>query len=146
MKKAKRKHWWTFLALATLQTVWTAHKFVIGHPPSYIPALAGSSTPYKLNSALLNHFFLGQPLPPKETIHLPFINPSELSESEISRALARSLPSSAPGPDETPNFVWKAINHTAPNIIRELLRPLVSAGFHPPSLKMADGIVLAKPG
>jgi len=34
----------------------------------------------------------------------------------------------------------------APHLIQDLLAPLVAHGFHPPALKMADGIVLDKPG
>jgi len=34
----------------------------------------------------------------------------------------------------------------APHLILDLLSPLVAHGFHPPALKMADGIVLDKPG
>ena len=34
IKKAKRDHWSPFLATATPQTVWTAKRFAVGHPPS----------------------------------------------------------------------------------------------------------------
>ena len=34
----------------------------------------------------------------------------------------------------------------APHLIHDLLAPLVAHGFHPPARKMADGIVLDKPG
>jgi len=69
-----------------------------------------------------------------------------LEASEIDRALAGSSLSSAPDPDMTPNSVRKPINKVAPALIPGLLSPLVSHGFHPPSLKRADGIVLDKPG
>jgi len=65
---------------------------------------------------------------------------------KVGRALARLSPSSAPGPDMTPNLVWKRIYRGAPHLILDLLAPLVAHGFHPPALKMADGIVLDKPG
>jgi len=68
-----------------------------------------------------------------------------LDASDIERALARSSPSSAPGPDRTPNSVSKCINKAVPDLMISLLSPLVSHGFHPPSLKRADGIVLDKP-
>jgi len=60
-------------------------------------------------------------------------------------ALARCLPTSAPGLDKTPNSVWKSIHRVAPLLINALLAPPVSHGFHPPALKMTDGIVLDKP-
>jgi len=34
----------------------------------------------------------------------------------------------------------------APHLIQDLLAPLVAQGFHPPALKLADGIVLDQPG
>jgi len=80
------------------------------------------------------------------SILLPFRDCPALAVDEISRALARSLPSSAPGPDMTPNSVWKRIHWEAPHLIRDLLAPLVAYGFHPRTLKMADGIVCHKPG
>jgi len=66
--------------------------------------------------------------------------------NEVSRALARCSPSSAPGPDKTSNSVWKRIHRVAPHLIHDLLAQMVAHGFHPPALKMADGIVLDKPG
>ena len=57
-----------------------------------------------------------------------------------------SAPSSAPSPDMTPNSVWKRIQRVAPHLIHDLLAQLVAHGFNPPALKMADGIVLDKPG
>ena len=45
-----------------------------------------------------------------------------------------------------PNSVWKRIHRVPPHLIQDLLAPLVAYGFHPPTLKEADGIVLDKPG
>ena len=69
-----------------------------------------------------------------------------LSKHEIGRALARSSPSSAPGPDKTPNSVWKRVHLVAPHLIHDLLDPLVTYGSHPLTLKRAEGIVRDKPG
>jgi len=69
-----------------------------------------------------------------------------LPAEEVGRALARSSPSSAPGPDQTRNSVWKRIHRVGSHLIHDLLAPLVAHGFHPPALKMANGIVLDKPG
>jgi len=65
---------------------------------------------------------------------------------EIARVLARSSPSSAPGPNMTPNSVWKRMTRVAPHLIDELLAPLVAYGSNPFTLKRVDGIVLDKPG
>ena len=59
---------------------------------------------------------------------------------------SKSSPSSAPGPDEDPYLVWKKVNHRNPEILLALLAPLVEVGYHPPSLKHTNGVVLDKPG
>jgi len=102
--------------------------------------------PLELNKPLVNHFFPGEPARPWDSILLPFKDCPALAADEVGRALARSSPSSAPGHDMTPNSVWKRIHRVAPHLIEDLLAPLVAHGFHPPALKMADGIVLDKPG
>jgi len=146
IKKAKRDHWTAFLATATLQTVWTAKKFAVGRPSPRFPELPGAVTPLELNKALLNHFFPGEPPRPVDSILLPFRDCPALAVDEVGRALARSSQSSAPAPDITPNSVWKRIHRVAPHLIHDLLTPLVAHGLHPPTLKMADSIVLDKPG
>jgi len=146
IKKAKRDHWSSFLATATPQTVWTAKRFAVGRPPPRFPELPGATTLMELNKALLNHFFPGEHARHFDSILLPFRDCPALAADEIGRALARLSPLSAPGPDMTPNSVWKRINRVAPHLIQDLLAPLVAHGFHPPALKMADGIVLDKPG
>jgi len=75
-------------------------------------------------------------------------NPSAppLTKDEVRLALSKSSPSSAPGPDGVPYSVWKRVNYINPTIILELLSPLVAFGYHPLSLKTANGVVLDKPG
>jgi len=60
---------------------------------------------------------------------------------EIRLALSKRSPSSAPSPDGIPYSVWKKVNLINPSIILELLSPLVDLGYHPPSLKSANGVV-----
>jgi len=93
----------------------------------------------------LTTFFPGEPAGFTDTILLPFRECLPLAAPEISSALARSSPSSAPGPDAIPNSVWKRVYRTAPHLIHDLLAPLVTYGSHPLTLKRADGIVLDKP-
>jgi len=146
IKKAKRDYWSAFLASATPQTVWTAKRYAVGRSPPRFPELPGATTPLELTSALLDHFFPGEPARHFDSILLPFRDCPALAVDEVGRALARSSPSSAPGPDMTPNSVLNRIYRVAPHLILDLLGPLVAHGFHPPALKMADGIVLDKPG
>ena len=112
--KAKRDHWCEFLSKATPQRLWTAKKFAIGRPPSRFQELPGASTPLEINKTLLDHFFAGCPIEVPHTILLHFKDVLALEASEIARALARSSPLSAPGPDKTPNLVWKRFNKVAP--------------------------------
>ena len=114
-------------------------------PPRF-PELPGASTPQELNQALLKQFFHGEPPELVDTVLLPFRDCPPLSADEIGRAIARSSPSSAPGPDMMPNSVWKRVHRVAPHLISDLLAPLVTYGSHPLTRKRADGIVLDKPG
>ena len=45
-----------------------------------------------------------------------------------------------------PYSVWKKVNATNPNLLLDLLAPLVTFGHHPTTLKHANGVVLDKPG
>jgi len=146
IKKAKRDHWSSFLASATPQTVWTAKRLPVGRPPPHFPELPRASTPPELNKALLDYFFPGEPAKSIDTILLPFRDCLPLAVDEIGRALARSSPSSAPGPNMIPNLVWKRVHRVAPNLIHSLLAPLVAYGSHPLTLKKADSIGLDMPG
>jgi len=121
-------------------------KFAVGRPLPRFPELPCATTPLELTNALLNHFFPGEPARPFDSILLPFRDCPALAVDEIGRALARSSRSSAPGPDMTPNSVWKRIYRVAPPLFLDLLAPLVAQGFYPPALKIAAGIVLDKPG
>jgi len=99
-----------------------------------------------VNNPLLNYFFPPRdPLPSRGRLEK---NPSAtpLTKEEIRLALSKSSPSSAPGPDGVPYSVWKRVNYINSAIILELLSPLVAFGYHPQSLKTANGVVLNKPG
>ena len=69
-----------------------------------------------------------------------------VTKEEVSRVLARSSPSSAPGPDTIPYGVWKKLHLLHPDILPALMGPLVCRGYHPRSLKRAEGVILDKPG
>ena len=121
IKKAKRAHWSSFLASATPQTVWTAKKLPVGRPPPRFPELLGASTSPELNQGLLDHFVPGEPARFLDTILLLFKDCLPLAVDEVSRALPRSIPLSAPGPDMTANSVWKRVHRVAPHLIHSLL-------------------------
>ena len=100
----------------------------------------------EINEALLAPFFSPKPeLPTLGRLHR---HPSAvpLTKEEIAAALAKSSPFSAPGPDGVPYLAWKRVNATNPNLLLDLLAPLVALGYHPTTLKHANGVVLSKPG
>jgi len=126
--------------------IWTAIKLVAPRKTPRFPSLPGASGPVAINNALLDYFFPPKdPLPSRGPLKK---NPSAtpLTEEEIKLALSKSSPSSAPGPDGIPYSVWKRVNLINPAILLELLYPLVAFGYHPPSLKSANRVVLDKPG
>ena len=118
----------------------------MARPPPRFPELPGAVTLLELNKALHNHFFPGEPPRPVDSILLPFRDCPALAADDVARALARLSPWSAPGPDLTPNSVWKRIYRVAPHLNHDHLAQLVSHGVHLPSFKMTDSIVLNKPG
>src|SRR5205807_5766598 len=144
--KAKAEHWKAFLASVDSKTVWRVKRLAEGRDSDKFLSFPDASSPVDLNSSLLNHFF-----PPKP----PSLSPSflrtdphapPLEADEISRALSKSSNTSAPGPDQINYQVWKQVNAINPSILLDLLHPLLALGYHPSSLKRANGIVLPKPG
>jgi len=76
----------------------------------------------------------------------PYPDYFPLSQKEITLALAKSSNTSTPGPDTISYSVWKQVHHSCPAPLTSLLSPLLQYGYHPSSLKKANGIVLDKPG
>jgi len=146
IKRAKASYWADFLAKASPNNIWTAKQLVAPRKTPRFFSLPDASGPVAINKALLDHFFPPKdPLPDRGRLKRhPSAAP--LTPEEIKLALCKSSPSSAPGPDRVPYSVWKKVNLINPTIILELLSPLVAFGYHPPSLKTANGVVLDKPG
>jgi len=146
IKRAKATYLADFLAKASPNNIWTAKQLVAPRKTPRFPSLPDATDPVAINNALLNHFFPPKdPLPGRRRLRK---NPSAppLTMEEVKLALSKSSPSSAPGPDGIPYSVWKKVNLINPSIILELLSPLIDFGYHPPSLKSANGLVLDKPG
>ena len=146
IKKAKNSHWTDFLARTTPHNIWTAKMLVTPRKTPRFPDLPGANSPVEINEVLLDHFFPPKPeLPTRGRLHR---HPSavRLTKGEIAAALAKSSPSSAPGPNGVPYSVRKRVNTTNPSLLLDLLAPLVAFGYHPTTLKHANGVVLDKPG
>jgi len=146
IKRPKATYWADFLAKTSPENIWTAKQMVAPRKAPRFPSLPDASDPVAINNALLNHFFpLKDPLPSRGRLEKNR-STAPLTEVEVRLALSKSSPSSAPGPDGIPYSVWKKVNLINPSIILRLLSPLVAFGYHPPSLKNANGVVLDKPG
>ena len=134
IKKAKNSHWADFLARTTPHNIWTAKKFVAPRKTPRCPDLPRADSPAEINEALLNHFFPLKPgLPTRGRLQR---HPSAvpLTKEEIAAALAKSSPSSVPGPDGVPYSFWKKVNTTNPCLLLDLLAPLVAFEYHPTTL------------
>lgn len=146
IKTAKATYWSSFLARTTPPNIWTAKKFVSSRKTPRFPSLPEADSPTTINQVLLDHFFPPRPAPPKRGRLVPHHSHERLTKAEIAQSPSKSSPSSASGPDEVPYLVWKKVNHYNVEILLALLAPLVEVGYHPPSLKQANGVVLDKLG
>ena len=145
-KRAKASYWADFLAKTTPNNIWTAKQLVAPRKTPRFPSLPNASDPVAINDALLSHFFPPQDPVPSRGRLTRNSSATPLTKEEIKLALAKSSPSSAPSPDGIPYSVRKKLNLINPAIILDLLSPLVAFGYHLPSLKNANVIVLDKPG
>ena len=146
VNRAKHSHWRGFLAGADHQTVWKAKRLAGNRTPTRFPSLPGAATPEDTRDRLVEHFFQAQTHLTQNAVCPTFGHCPPVSREEVSRVLARSSPSSAPGPDTIPYGVWKKLHSLHPDILPSLTGPLVCSGYHPRALKRAEGIVLDKPG
>ena len=129
----------------TPHNIWTAKKFVSPGKTPRFPELPGANSPVEIIEALLYHFFPPKPeIPARGRLHR-HASAVPLTKEEIASALAKSSPSSAPGPDGVPYSTWKKVNAVNPALLLDLLGPLVALGHHPATLKHANGVVLDKP-
>ena len=147
IKKAKFAHWSNDLSSLSPSSVWEAKKLACGRQQPRFPSFPDKDTPDGINTALLDHFFPAPPPPTQADINLSgFTDYFPLSKEEISSALAKSASSTAPGPDTISYDVWKKIHKSCLDLLTNLIGPLLQYGYHPSSLKKANGIVLDKAG
>ena len=147
IKKAKFAHWSTYLSTLNPSSVWEARKLASGRQASRFPSFPDQDTPEGINKALLSHFFPSAPPPANAPLTLsPYPGYFPLSQEEITLALSKSSNASTPGPDTISYEVWKRVHRSCPALLTKLLSPLLHYGYHPASLKRANGIVLDKPG
>jgi len=143
---AKKAHWSDFLSSSTPHSLRRAKWFAFCHPPQRMPDLPVASIPAEVAETLLHHLFPPKHTPPPLIRLARYEDYTPLTSEEISRALSKSLNTSAAGPDHNPYSVWKSLHGIKPSLLPSLLDPLLAHHFHPPSFKEALGIVLDKPG
>lgn len=146
IKRARSPCWLSFLARTTPQNIWTAKKFIAPRKSPYFLSLPDADSRVAINHALYGYFFPLIPQAPQKGRLTPHPSHLPFPKEEIALAVAKSTPSSASGPDEVPCSVWKSINCYNPDILLSHLAPLVAFGYHPPSLKHANRVVLDIPG
>jgi len=83
-------------------------------------------------------------LPPRSADAIQIGTP--LTSDEIASALSKSSSLLAPGPDGIPYLTLKRVNNINPAMLLQVRSPMVSLGYHPASRKVADALVLDKPG
>ena len=142
IKAAKVAHRRSLLASATPHSIWTVKKLSLGRLAPRFPSLPDATTPTQINDALLNHYFPPQPPRPLPSILRPSADCTALTTEEITAALTKCSPSSAPRPATIPYSVWKSLHRIAPDILTSLLSPLPLFGHHPSSMKKANWVVL----
>jgi len=65
---------------------------------------------------------------------------------KVKPSLSESFPSSAPEPDGVLYSVWQTVNLFNAAILQDLLSHLLAFGYHLPTPKVANGMVLNKAG
>ena len=146
VNRAKHSYWKDFLAGADHQTVWKAKRLAGNRNPTRFPSFPDALTPEETRDRLVEHFFPAQAQLAQNAVCPVYGDCPQVTKEEVSRVLARSSPSSAPGPDTIPYGVWKKLHSLHSDILPALTGPLLCRGYHPRSLKRAEGIVLNKPG
>ena len=106
------------------------------------PVLENTTTPTEINNTLLYHFFPPRPshLPPLILTvfkHVPPVSPAQMSS-----ALQKSSSTSAPVPSGIPYSDWTQAHKANVQLLLCLFSPLLIHGYHPQSLKRANGIVI----
>lgn len=113
IKKAKCKHWSTYLSALSPLSVWEAKKLALSRQPVRSSFFPDRDTPEGVNSALLSHFFQVPPPPALWNGALsPYPDHFPLSQEEMSRALANSSTTATSGPDSIPFSGWKRLHHS----------------------------------
>jgi Reverse transcriptase (RNA-dependent DNA polymerase) len=151
--RAKDRTWQEFVRTSNEKTIWEVKKYLSGTRGQYIiPTMEGKAETFEdITNTLSKHFF---PQPPPadlrdvyETKYYP--DPVEyqakITLEQIQRAVKRTNPKKAPGPDGITN---KVLQQALPLIERRLqvtLQASLDLGYFPTAFKATTTVVIRKP-
>ena len=152
IKRAKERTWRQFLEEADERTLWTAKKYLDSLPtPHYIPTLnnTANSNEEKATEFQANFF----PPPPAADLNdvptaafpPPVPCEIEITMAQVKRAVHRTAPNKAPGPDEISNLVVKKTFDTTQQHLLALAKASFTLAHFPKVFKRSTTIILRKP-
>ena len=143
LNKAKACYWANFLSKTSAQNIWTANQFIALRNTPGFPSLPGATDPVAIKKAHLDQFFLAKNLLPQRGDLSCDAMADPLTSNEIRHALSKSLTSSAPAWPGIPYPVLTKVPGIYLEILLDLLWRLLGLGYHPPSLEITNGVLLA---
>ncbi|PIL37604.1 hypothetical protein GSI_01298 [Ganoderma sinense ZZ0214-1] len=161
IKYARKDCWTSFLDDTDAHSIWTAHRFLkrgqSDGGAAWIPSLKSIADPTCIltdNAAkgeeFYGTFFLPPgPDPPPTQEHEypePRFTFTDISDLQVTRAIAALRAFKAPGPDGVPNEVYIHCRDTLTPLLGTLFRATFQLQYYPDTWKLSDTIVLRKPG
>jgi len=118
-------------------------RFVAPHKTPLFASLQGVVS---INNGRVDYFLPLKELPPERARLLRHPSADPLTKEEIAQTVSKWSPCSALGADGVSYSVWKKVHSPTPEILLYLLSPNLSLGYHHPSLKKANRVILDKSG
>jgi len=151
IKAAKEKMWREFVEEADEKTIWMVKKYIDKLPtPHYIPTINNATSNSHKARELKNTFF--PPPPPADlsdidgaTYQEPVSCNQNITIHQVHRAIDKTSPKKAPGPDEVTNQVLKKSFDIIQNHMHALIQASINLGHFPATFKSTTTVVLRKP-
>jgi len=163
IKKAKEEHWVEWLESLTPAGTWNFHRYAASNPADQvhtrIKTLKDPRNPQgnsitqdnaRKSELLYDVFF--RPAPEDEHVEPNFnYNPpicefAPITDSQISRAIAKLSPYKAPGPNGISNSIYTHCADLLVQYMGPIFRATFTLGIYPDAWKHSSTIVLRKPG
>ena len=164
IREAKKKKWREYTSEADGKSIWQIKEYITKPPTqNVIPTLNGTSKTHQQKTEALRQTFFPPP-PPANLTDIRSSGKSSESESEseeqpeeipytsaitiqqIRRAVNKTAPNKAPGPDGIPNAVIKkALPHIEWHL-RTIMQASINLGYFPKAFKETKTVVIRKSG